>query len=67
MMRIKHLGSHPTKCQEWVEDQVRRARREAGTGPCNAGTFLNLYERFAKGPLRRNPDMLNKEYWEARP
>ena len=54
-------GRHPHAYHEFVLEQMRRASREAGT---DVDKFLKLFEKNVKKPVRRNPDMVRKRFWE---
>jgi hypothetical protein len=60
---LPHQGRHPNAYHDWVVAQIERAAKEAGD---KKDKFLKLYEKYVKTPVRENPDMLRKEFWEKK-
>ena len=57
---LPHRGRHPNEYHEFVLEGMRRAAKEAGP---NKSKFLELFEKYVKEPVRKNPQMLRKDYW----
>lgn len=57
---LPHRGRHPNRYHDFVLRGMRRAAREAGG---DQEKFLELFEKYIKGPVRLNPDLLRKHGW----
>jgi hypothetical protein len=59
--KIPHRGRHAEGYHRWVAEQMERAAWEAQGDP---EKFKELYDRYVKQPVRDNPLMVRKEWWE---
>jgi hypothetical protein len=57
---LPQLGRHPNKYHDFVLRNMERAAREAGG---DTARFLELFEKYVKDPIRKNPDLLRKSGW----
>jgi hypothetical protein len=57
---LPHLGRHPNDYHEFVLGGMQRAAKEAGK---NKARFLELFEKYVKAPIRKNPELLRKSGW----
>jgi len=58
---LPHQGRHPDAYHEWVLNQLKEID-ELTRG--DKQKFLDLYEERVKKIVRKNPDMLRRDYWE---
>lgn len=58
---LPHLGRHPNDYHEFTLRGMKQAAREAGA---YKEKFLELFEKYVKEPVRRNPDLLRRSGWE---
>jgi hypothetical protein len=52
---------HPDDYHELVTINMQRAAREAGA---DVNSFLQLFEKYVKQPIRENPSLLTRLGWE---
>ena len=57
---MNHLGRHPDLYHEFVFFNMKKAAKEAKG---DSKVFLDLFEKYVKDPVRKNPDLLNKSGW----
>jgi len=58
---LHHKGSHPKEYHEFVLEGMKRASKEAGR---NKEKFLELFEKYVKEPVCKDPGMLDKAWWK---
>jgi hypothetical protein len=57
---MQHLARHPNKYHNFVFNAMEKASKEAGN---NKTLFLNLFDKYVKSPIMRNPKLLRKSGW----
>ena len=63
MIRIPQAGRHCTEYLKWSLDEAFRASLEAGP---DKAKFLKLFRKYVRDEVRRNPDMIWKDFWKGR-
>ena len=58
---LPHMGKHPNYYHEWVIEQMRAIDNMLDM---NQQKFIHQFEIKVKQPVRSNPEMLYKKYWE---
>ena len=61
-IQIPQNGRHPDDYHKWVQRELERIDRDAHG---NTDEFLKLFDERIKKPLRENPDMIFKDYWDG--
>ena len=57
---MPHLGRHPNAYHQFVLENMQNAATQANG---SKSEFLRLFEQNVKQPVRSNPKMLNKSWW----
>ena len=57
---LPHKGRHPNMYHDWILNQMRIIDQMPNM---NKHDFLIQFEMRVKQPIRKNPDMLYKEFW----
>ncbi|MCC6584900.1 MAG: AHH domain-containing protein [Chitinophagales bacterium] len=58
---LPHQGRHPNKYHEFVLNGMRKASAQAGK---SAEKFKELFDKYVKEPIRKNPEKLTKDGWK---
>jgi len=58
---LPHLGRHPNEYHDFVLDGMRQAESEAAGVKAK---FLELFDKYVKEPVRKNPELLRKAGWQ---
>ena len=61
MGQLPHKGRHPNAYHEWV---LRNMRQISNTPSMNQVKFIHQFRQQVIIPVKNNPEMLYKKYWE---
>ena len=57
---LPHIGRHPNVYHEWVIEQMRMIDNMLNM---NQQEFIHQFDIRVKQPVRNNPEILYKKYW----
>ena len=61
--QLPHQGRHPNEYHKFVYQQMKKIDMMP---QMNRGRFIIQFEQRVKTPIRSNPDMLYKNYWQQK-
>lgn len=61
--KLPHQGRHPNEYHKFVYQQIKKIDMMPDM---NQRRFINQFEQRVKVPIRNNPDMLYKKFWQQK-
>ena len=58
---LPHKGRHTEEYHKFVQKGMEQAQKEAGD---DKEKFLELFNKYVKEPIRKNPDLMYKKGWQ---